>query len=344
MAIHDAFTKAEDGYLIQNYPIKPWGELIEEINKISPVPRSKQSLLSRASELGVKRTKAAFGRFTKEEDEIIIRTFKDSKDGNVGENISKMIAQKMPNRTVSSVLGRASKLGLKIREPWSEEDEQFLIDNYYTMTSDEIAIKLSRTPEAIHNRVRKLGLKGAPMYKYTQEDKDYVRANYLTMSDQELGDVLHRKAKCIKELRRKLGLQRVKIAKSYYDFDKFIHRNNNEWKKISAKNCDYKCVISGESFDDIHHLFGKNMIIEEMLIEHPEFNDINFSKADEKEKQKVLDCFLRKQQKYPLGVCLKQEYHKAFHQEYGFGNNTPEQFYEFVKKVAPDRLDYIMNL
>ena len=78
--------------------------------------------------------------------------------------------------------------------------------------------------------------------------------------------------------------------------------------------------------------------------EHPEVSNMDFSKMTNDEKTEIASYFRDVQAKYPLGLCLTKQYHKKFHDEYGYGDNTPQQFYEFVKNVAPDRLDYIMSL
>lgn len=104
------------------------------------------------------------------------------------------------------------------------------------------------------------------------------------------------------------------------------------WKKDSMRNCDYKCVITGGKFDNIHHLYGFNNIMLESLDElnlplYPEVKDY----SDEEMKlleEKVLEVHYR----YPLGVCVCNDIHKKFHSIYGNGDNTSEQWQEFVDK------------
>lgn len=344
MAIHDAFTAAEDNYLKDNYPIKPWDDLLKDINEISPVVRTKQSIISRASSLGVRRSNSPFGLYTSEEDAMITSVYLASEKQCISKNLSQLISDKMPHRTLSSVLNRVNSLGLRTRENWSDEDDQFLIENYYTMTTAELAEKLGRTSEAVYNRIRKFGLRGAPMSMYTDTDKRYVAEHYLTMSDDEIGAVLHRRGQNIKEFRRKFGLYKPKPENVIYSFQQYIHRHNNEWKGLSAKKCDYKCVISGGVFHAIHHLYGRSLIVKEVLENHPEYKGVNINEVSDDEKQSILKLYMEVQSKYPLGVCLREDYHIQFHRMYGYGNNTPDQFYEYIKKVAPDRLEYIMNL
>ena len=95
-------------------------------------------------------------------------------------------------------------------------------------------------------------------------------------------------------------------------------------------DCGYKCVLSGERFDEIHRLYGFNLILEETF-ETMQINiksDINDYTHDE--MMDILKCFREIQSKYPLGVCLTKEIHNLFHSQYGYGNNTIEQWNEFV--------------
>lgn len=111
----------------------------------------------------------------------------------------------------------------------------------------------------------------------------------------------------------------------------YLRENINPWKKDSMANCNYKCVITGESFDDIHHLYSFNKIIEETLKQTklPTYKNINeYTNNEIKLLEKT--C-LEIHYKYPLGVCLCKKVHDLYHHIYGF-DNTPEQFEEFKER------------
>jgi hypothetical protein len=123
-----------------------------------------------------------------------------------------------------------------------------------------------------------------------------------------------------------------------------IRKLLTQWKKDSMKLCDYECIITGQRFDDIHHLYGLNLIIQEAL---NELNlDIRPNVSDySKEEMKLLeDKIIELHYKYPLGVCLCSEVHTLYHQLYGYGNNTPEQFYEFQDRVNFGEFNDILQI
>ncbi len=104
------------------------------------------------------------------------------------------------------------------------------------------------------------------------------------------------------------------------------------WKKDSMKNCNYKCILTGKRFDDIHHLYGFNSILDETLNSlNLEYKDIINEYLEDHLKQ-ISDKFLELHYKYPLGVCLTKEIHMLFHSIYKYGRNTPQQFTEFQQR------------
>lgn len=114
-----------------------------------------------------------------------------------------------------------------------------------------------------------------------------------------------------------------------------------EWKKDSAKNCNYKCVITGEKFDAIHHLYSFNKILDETMniCNLPIYKNINQYTDEEMELLKTE--LVKEHYKHPLGVCLTREIHNLYHRLYGY-DNTPEQFEEFRDKYNNGEL--ISNL
>lgn len=104
------------------------------------------------------------------------------------------------------------------------------------------------------------------------------------------------------------------------------------WKKESMMICNYKCVITGERFDDIHHLYPLHKIIEEslhnlnlpLLKTKGEYSPEEINSI-EKEVERLHNI-------YPLGICLKKNIHQLFHKIYGNKNTTPENFYEFKNR------------
>ena len=59
---------------------------------------------------------------------------------------------------------------------------------------------------------------------------------------------------------------------------------------------------------------------------------VEMSKFTQAQLDIILTEFKKEQDKYPLGVCLKKDLHINFHQIYGMGNNTEDQWKQFVSQ------------
>ena len=112
----------------------------------------------------------------------------------------------------------------------------------------------------------------------------------------------------------------------------YVVSNIKEWKKESMKNCNYKCVITGDKFDAIHHLYAFNLILKDS------FEELNLPILENvglytEEELISLISLVKEKHNEMLGVCLKGDVHKLFHKLYGQGNNTPAQFTEFKQRI-----------
>lgn len=117
-----------------------------------------------------------------------------------------------------------------------------------------------------------------------------------------------------------------------------------EWKTQSIINCNYQCVLTKDRFDDIHHIHGFNLILNETI----ETLDIPIKECiddyTDVELRNLLDTFRLLQSKYPLGVCLRKDIHVLFHNIYGYGNNTQKQWNEFLNNYNNGKYNHILHV
>lgn len=111
----------------------------------------------------------------------------------------------------------------------------------------------------------------------------------------------------------------------------YLRGSITQWKEDSKKACGYKCAVSGEKFDDVHHLYGFNLIVQEALLMEnlPIYEKIG--DYTESELSRLNEKTIALHSQYGLGICLKREIHDQFHIQFKKGDNTPEQFEEFLK-------------
>lgn len=236
--------------------------------------------------------------------------------------------------TYKAIYAKAKKMNLCTRKLWTNEEISIMKEKYSTCSIGEMMKLLpNRSRNSIIAKAIQLKLKNKTIleYHFTDDEKMFVINNYKTMSDREIGEKLGRSETAVNNYRFRNRLIKTYEKSSYNDLSEYVRRNNLEWKEKSMKNCNYKCVLTGNRFDDIHHIYGLNLILKETL------KDLNINIKEtmndytDKELRLILDTFRIKQNNYPLGVCLTSDIHKQFHDKYGYGNNTIEQWNEFVQ-------------
>lgn len=123
----------------------------------------------------------------------------------------------------------------------------------------------------------------------------------------------------------------------------YLRRSLLQWKNDSMSNCKYKCVLSNEKFHVIHHLYAFENIIQDTLLETNLELKSDISYYTQEELLLLSDKCLEIHYRHPLGVCLKENIHKLFHDLYGYGNNTPEQFEEFKRRYDIGEFNNILK-
>ena len=308
-----------------DYPTLPWDKLEEKYS----CPKS--SLLSKASELGIKRRVGKVVKYTEEEDNIIRMGFENGLDDfEIG---------RVLGRSESSVRTRRERLGVLTRPgEWTEFEDNILREYYSVMPAVEVSKMLfRRSRNAVVMRAVNLGLTGyRPYHEYTEAEELFIKNNYLEMTDYDMGVILGHSKESIKNRRNRLGLHRPKDRSKYSGASEFFRKYNTDWKRDSMIACEYKCAVTGNRFDDIHHLMSLNKILEDACLSIGlAVEDFDPNYASDDEKSNFVNAVKMEQAKYPLGVCLSKEVHTQFHNIYGYGDNTPDQFYQFISEYHP---------
>ena len=118
----------------------------------------------------------------------------------------------------------------------------------------------------------------------------------------------------------------------YTKLGEYLRANNRHWRENILKTKGVKCELTGKTDNIVlHHIRSFNLILQETLsllclplYESPyDYTD--------KELKEIRDLFKNVQNKYGYAI-ISDDIHKLFHSEYGYGNNTENQWNEFIDK------------
>ena len=120
------------------------------------------------------------------------------------------------------------------------------------------------------------------------------------------------------------------------DIARYIRANSHGERNKYIQLKGGKCELTGSTENLVlHHIQGFNLILEEALAEMDVTPDESAYNYSEEFLKSVLKRFREIQSKYPC-VVITESIHKLFHSEYGYGDNTEEQWNEFLIKHKED--------
>ena len=115
--------------------------------------------------------------------------------------------------------------------------------------------------------------------------------------------------------------------------------------------CNYRCIITGGEFDNIHHNFAfrdmVDLVFENTMIDiKPQVKDYTKS-----EFNILRDEIRNVHNYYGYGACLNKDVHKLFHDNYGYTKFKPHDILDFINKIKSGDFDewfedngYIINI
>jgi uncharacterized protein Usg len=112
----------------------------------------------------------------------------------------------------------------------------------------------------------------------------------------------------------------------------YIRKHLLDWHETSMKDFECKCFITGEIDDvEIHHPKALSELIYEALSELELPFHFRVGGYSQRELRTILDRVIYKH-KGLIGVPLRQNLHRQFHNTYGRKNNSMEQLVEFRRE------------
>ena len=224
---------------------------------------------------------------------------------------------------------------VKNRSKWSDTEIEILKNNYSIMPIASIMKLLpNRTYDSIVLKAKKLSLVSYTRQQqlYSNDDIAFIKLNWQYMSDEEMAIALNRTRRAIKAVRGAIGLFRQDKEKNHYEnLNKFLRGQIHQWKKQSAEECNFQCVLTGSKNFAVHHIISFNIIFKNFISECEIKLKDNFEDYTVDELNNIANVFLEYHNRYPLGVCVEKNLHMKFHQMYGDINNE-EQWNIFVEK------------
>lgn len=246
------WCKEDDDFLMHNYNKIPIEDIVKHLKK------SKNQVVYRADKLGIRNEKVRNFEWDEMQDELVKNNYLIIPT----EDLANLIGC-----SKSQLFRRAKHLGLTVRQFYSDEDIEFLKNNYNNYSAKELANILNRTVIGIKSKLCELGLKGV---WWEEKDDNYLRENYKTMSISEMSEELGRSYNGVQHRLGRLGLS--SFTKSYknmkfdsnQELDVFKYIESNFTDKIIKNSKRYYNEKYDEKYipDFIIELGKKTIIIE----------------------------------------------------------------------------------
>lgn len=255
------------------------------------------------------------------------------------ENFNKISYREMTNifsspKTIDEIKRRAIYIGLTSGKEWSDKETKILVENYSSRPmSDVVNLLPSRSKDSILDKAKLLGLKSYFYLNriYTEEDDEYLKNNYLSQTNDELAKALNRNANGIAQHLCVLKLYRPNDRSGYGGISEYIRGRLIPWIRQIKQDNNFTCAITGvRTKIIIHHIRGFNLILDEAVKQinfpiHDSIGDYTNEQLDE-----LFTTFYNLQESYNSYICITESVHRHFHSLYGYGDNTENQWNEFI--------------
>lgn len=237
-------------------------------------------------------------------------------------------------KDIDSIKRRAVYIGLTESRKWTQEEIDILVKNYSNIPIQNVMELLpNKTLFSIRGQAKAQNLKSFYYLSriYTSEEEEYLKNNYLDKTNEELGEYLNREPSAIGQHLWSLGLKRPHCVDNYTSLSEYVRAHLYTWKNEVREKANYTCALTNvRSNIIVHHIYGFNLLLMETInnLQFPLYEDL--TKYSEEQLNQLVEEFIYLQEYYGQYICISEDIHRQFHSIYGCGNNTPQQWDEFV--------------
>lgn len=132
---------------------------------------------------------------------------------------------------------------------YTDEEIQYIIDNYQTSTNKEIAKALNKKVSSITHAARMNGLIKQPHKEWTDEENTFLKENFETMTTKELAKALGRTKPSIDAQKGRLGLSKLEFwtkEEEQFLIENYLSMEHKEIGKILNKT---RAAVTAKCFD-----------------------------------------------------------------------------------------------
>lgn len=270
--------------------------------------------------------------WSKEDEQILLDNY-----GKLSyESISSLLSRDIKPH---SICRKATDMGIvKPTNIWSDIEIKILIENYSIKPMSEMLRLLpNRSQSAIFGQARKHGLKSYFYLNrsYSEDEIEYIKNNYIDKTYDEMSNELGRTIVAIKARMYILDLHKPMETANYNNLYNYVRQRIIPWRNNVRESNGYICEVSGKRSNIVvHHTRGFNLLLEECIdvLDFPLYDD--FGLYTQEQLGIFGKTFLELQEYYGSYVCITEDIHKKFHSIYGYGDNTQEQWDEFIKSIS----------
>ena len=246
--------------------------------------------------------------------------------------IQSSLSEKKSRKAINT---KAISLGLAKDRQWSDEEVEILKKYYPVLPFKEVQERLpNRSVCSILGEARRFHL--FSMYytnrKYTDAEDEFIINNYKSMKNSDIAKVLNREENAITQRANAVLKCYKDKSYNYEDLLRYARSRMVYWYKKTKENSGGICQITHQRCENIsvHHIRSVDLLCEEAISILNLDEKERLSDYSNKELDDFIDCFMQLHNGYNEYICIDRNIHIDFHNKYGYGNNTREQWEEYL--------------